>query len=278
MWFDRSHLSTREDIEMRMVRLPLAGLVLAVLGAASAVLVPAAPPQAAAATWFAVLQLNLCNGGDADCYQELNKGRSVPEAVGMIKRLKPDAITVNEICRDDISRIEEDTGYRGEFAAARSESSGGPYPCENGDEFGIGILTRFQAERVGEPHVYSAQDRRDEQRVYACVRYLDAAVCATHLSTEANVASQQCEELMGYADALAQEQPTVVAGDLNLKHGSRPWRPDVQDCVPDGWFRKGDGDVQHVMATARHFNFERAEIHNMSRTDHEALLVELTLR
>jgi hypothetical protein len=51
--------------------------------------------------------------------------------------------------------------------------------------------------------------------------------------------------------------------------------PDVQDCVPGGWFRKGDGNVQHVMHTDD-FTFDFTDKFGMEHTDHPAWLVAAT--
>ena len=255
---------------MSGVRVLLVGLLLV-----GAVLALPGQPRAAAATSFDLLQLNLCNSGLADCYAG---GRSIPEGIEVINRLKPNVVTINEICRDDIARMARETGYRGQFTPARDRTSGGAYRCANGQDYGIGVLaSSAEGAPVAPPSsgTYSAQDGGREQRVFICVRYSRFGVCATHLSTNGSVAIRQCWELMGHAGDLAGRQPTVVGGDLNLKYRGNP---DVQDCVPSGWFRKGDGDVQHLLATTRHFEFERTSRHDMTHTDHPAFLVELGLR
>ena len=66
--------------------------------------------------------------------------------------------------------------------------------------------------------------------------------------------------------------PTVIGGDLNMKHRGSP---DAQDCVPTGYFRKGDSDVQHIMATAD-FAFSSSRRIGMSHTDHDGWFVALT--
>ena len=45
-----------------------------------------------------MLQLNLCNSGIASCYTR----RSVREAADVIRANRPDLVTLNEICRDDV--------------------------------------------------------------------------------------------------------------------------------------------------------------------------------
>src|SRR5947209_5849069 len=60
--------------------------------------VPAKPAHAA--TPFVLLQMNLCNSGLAlSCY---TFGQSVTEAVQKIRQYRPEMVTLQEICRDDV--------------------------------------------------------------------------------------------------------------------------------------------------------------------------------
>jgi hypothetical protein len=115
----------------------------------------------------------------------------------------------------------------------------------------------------------------NEWRSWACGAALGNYVaCATHLAKESGEAAiRQCNELLrtrvpavwnasGY-------RPTVVGGDFNLKYGGSP---NIQNCVPSGWYRKGDGDVQHwFIRNELVFDFSR-EI-GMTYTDHPGWLV-----
>ena len=47
-----------------------------------------------------VLQLNLCDSGLAGCYT----GRAVRAAAEVVRGERPDVVTLNEVCRDDVSR------------------------------------------------------------------------------------------------------------------------------------------------------------------------------
>src|SRR3954471_5826586 len=90
------------DPVRRTGRRPLRRLVRAVLVASAVVLassVPAVPARAAST--FVVLQMNLCNSGMAvgSCY---SYGRAVDEAVGKIHRYRPELVTLQEVCRDDV--------------------------------------------------------------------------------------------------------------------------------------------------------------------------------
>ena len=234
---------------------------------------------ARAATPFKVLQMNLCNSGIAGCYQN---GLAVGEAVTMIRNRQPDVVSVNEVCLSDLPSLTAAVGataqYR--FAFVRNRSTGSDYQCTAGrGAYGSGIIVK-EGITSGGTGVYSAQDGGNEMRAWACalsaVRGFTA--CTTHLSTTATTALAQCRELLP-ATVLSFDptgSPTtrhVAVGDLNLKYS--PGSPtNAQNCVPSGWFRKGDGDVQHV--TARTLTFVSTQTYSMSRTDHPAFVVNYT--
>jgi hypothetical protein len=249
---------------------------------------------------FRVLQMNLCNSGLATCFRD---GKSPAEAASLVRQYQPVAVTVNEICYDDIyqpgaplpAAMREVAASNGggtyflAFQPAWNRDTGAAYECTGGrGEYGIGILARgpFLGSH-GSTGVFGAaypvQDTSDnEERAWLCLAVRGRFdVCTTHLaSTSPPVAFQQCRYLMsssvnepavpwfrhreGY-------DPAVVAGDLNLTYRGNP---DAQSCVPSGWFRKGDGELQHVMATAD-FGFVSSRAIGMAYTDHPALLVDL---
>lgn len=236
---------------------------------------------------FRALQMNLCNSGYAGCYAE---GQSIAEGAAVIRQVTPDVVTLNEMCEEDVSG--ELFGAMREtwpsdyvfwvFAPAASRNSGGPITCTNGQRYGIGILGHVPAaiwagfEFDGDRLTNQTED--NEQRAWACAYAAgNYYVCATHLENDnGDVALLQCEELMNpivpqfwgqHGGAL----PTVVGGDFNLTFNGSP---DVQDCVPPAWYRKGDGDVQHIMATDN-LTFDTSELFPMDFTDHDAWLVRM---
>ncbi|MGP4021633.1 endonuclease/exonuclease/phosphatase family protein [Saccharopolyspora sp. 5N708] len=243
----------------------------AALAAFAAVAIPVAHAQTPTARSFDVLQLNLCNSGFEDCY---SAGKSVDSAIAMIQQRRPDVVTLNEICARDITRMTNETGYLWEFTPVGDKTTGSPYACGDGrGDYGIAILTHPDLGAAGTPveRQFAAQDDGNEQRVLLCVPYSKAAACTTHLAANnAQIAAEQCRELSGIATALGAE--TVIGGDLNLLSGGIP---DVQACVPDGWYRKDDGSVQHVFAMNT-FQFERAEMLPVDGTNHPGLLIETT--
>ncbi len=243
--------------------------------------VPGGPARAG----MSVLQLNLCNSGMAGCYQG---GRAVPEAAAVITTTRPDAVTVDEICRHDLSALA--AGMRRAFPGDVTYWQFQPVhdrddslsSCVNGDQYGIGILIHRPAgspgavSRGGE---YPGQDgHHGERRVWECLYATGSYyVCATHLSAfDHDRALTQCRYLMHTAipdtrARLGGYHPTVVGGDLNLTDRGRP---NTGDCIPAGWRNTGDGAVQHVLATADHTVGSTRRI-GMRYTDHPALLVTL---
>ena len=253
---------------------------------------PAGPRLAPAATVtaalpsgvpFTTLQFNLCNSGVASCYSR-NNGRSVGEAAGIISARHPDVVTLNEVCRTDVVTTLAATmaqAFPGQqtfaqFRAAGNRSAGGAaYKCKNGDDYGIGVLGRVPGGPVTTTvfsGLYPQQDTSsNEMRAWICVAAGNVyTACTTHLvSSSGTIALQQCKQLMNtevpaIRATVGTTVPVVVAGDLNLKYGGSP---NAQSCVPSGWYRKGDGDVQHYLATAD-LVFKSSASVAMTYTDH----------
>lgn len=272
----------------RLVQMLITTLLIAV-----GVLAPITATRTAAAEpkTITVLQLNLCNSGHADCF-DLNKDKAVGEAIMKINAMnpKPHVITLNEICRKDVKTIANATGYAvgdSNFVSVlerRNDGSTTNFKCENrtgyeNEDFGIGFFVRDHGELTNAmSRAYTAQDMSSKEvRIMTCAAYQRLNVCTTHLVARAEkIASEQCKELREYAADNARRQPTVVAGDFNLKYDEKSDN-NVQKCVPGGFFRKGDGDVQHVMASG-HFEFVSRRIVKLEHTDHGGLAVTIRLK
>jgi hypothetical protein len=222
----------------------------------------AALPAGAAAT-VVVLQMNLCNSGAAKaCY---SFGAAVDNAVATIHRYRPQLVTLQEICRDDVyaargwgplakamADLYGSRQIRVSFTPARSRTTGEPYRgCVNGQEYGVAVI--YHGTR-GEIHQgwYTNQGRGGEVRAWSCATIMRGRLtgCTTHLTINREVAMRQCRELMSMLAAASWVTPQViVAGDLNL--APEPGKPsDVQGCVPPGYDRRGDESVQHMFFTA----------------------------
>ncbi|GAB3434630.1 hypothetical protein [Flindersiella endophytica] len=237
-----------------------------------------------------VLQLNLCNSGLAGCYED---GQSIPEGYDVITSKLPDVVTLNEVCRADVEvslfpsmaeMYPADWTFWA-FMPAFNRATNAPYQCANGDQYGIGVLGHVPADQwtgldaFGDIYPDQRADS-NELRAWLCTAALgNYYACTTHLASGAgSVALAQCEYLMSSVvpavwDYEGAVHPSVVGGDLNLKYQGSP---NVQDCVPAGWYRKGDGDVQHIMAT-NDLPFGSSEEIGMDHTDHPGWLVRTTV-
>lgn len=220
-----------------------------------------------------VLQLNLCHSGVAGCFT----GDAVmAKAVAVIDDVAPALVTLNEVCKGDLPWLAEQTGAVDHRFTPALKADDTPVKCKNGEAYGIGLLSWIPAEwDAPVKGVYGAQSSQTERRVWICMGYAGVVGCTTHLSTNGATALAQCKEFVGGPLATAAaDGPAVMAGDWNLKYKGSP---NAQDCVPAGFFRKGDGAVQHVIA-ADDFGFvETITIDMDGTTDHPGLEVRLTL-
>jgi len=244
--------------------------VVGVLLLLSGLLAAAAP--AAAATTVKVLQLNICHSGAAGCYTGAEP--VMAKAVSVIGSTKPQVLSVNEACSGDVARLQAAMGASQAVFVAAQRPDGTPVTCTNGQEFG-NILIVVSALAGGPPATgrYTPQDTGNEMRVWACLPAGGLSACTTHLSARSgSVALGQCKELLGRAVGLP--GPTVVSGDMNLRYQGSP---NVQDCNPAGFYRKGDGDVQHVFASNSLTFVSGTKLSMSDTTDHPAWLVTVTV-
>jgi hypothetical protein len=258
----------------------LAGQTVGVVRAARAAAAESAPPLT-----VRELQMNLCNSGEAACY---TAGRAVTEASALVRgQARPDLVTVNEVCRRDVTVAlaaamaavwpRDDIVYL--FAPAL-DTQGAPYRCQNGDQFGNGLLARVAArsQRVLDTRygVFTAQAPEREQRTFGCVALASrVTACVTHLtSVSETVAATECRVLVqGVVPVLRRAWaglPVILAGDFNL-------RDSAGACVPPSFGEAGDGGVQHVVGSDG-IRFASVVRLAMRRTDHPALLVSWSTR
>jgi endonuclease/exonuclease/phosphatase family metal-dependent hydrolase len=271
----------------RVASTALAGAVLAALAACA----PAAPPAVAAvppapvpAASVRVLQLNLCNSGIAACFT----GRSTARAAAVIAAERPDVVTLNEVCDDDVPVLERalaaavpGAATTAAFQPARDRTDGRPYPCRNGHEYGIGVVAaRPAAPGPVDAGIYPDQDPADpEERAWLCVALAGPSplgVCTTHLaSTVRAVAAAQCRHLFTVVVPRLGPAPVVLGADLNLGPGRGP---ELAACLPPGAALVDDGGEQHVVATPGFAVGERRTVDLAGTTDHPGLLVTLDPR
>ena len=233
-----------------------------------------------------VLQFNLCNSGIASCYT----GKSVAAAADVIRAERPDIVTLNEICQNDLPPLERAMAEtkRGAvvasaFKAALDRPTDSAYRCRYGQPYGIGLVARLRSTQgyrtFGD--VYPMQDPGDpEERVWLCVHAVaDFYACTTHLaSTSATLALAQCDYLLRTAIPAMRTQggpdPLLLGADLNLTPGGSP---NAQSCLTPGYRHAGDGALQYVVATPDFTVRGRKTINMHGTTDHSGLLVDLSV-
>ncbi len=231
--------------------------------------------------------MNLCNSGIAACYT----GRSVAEAAAVLRAERPDAVTLNEICRDDLPVLqaalagaEPGRHVRTAFEAATEPRTARPVRCRNGQPFGIGLLTGVRRPDRGVTRTAARLPMQDpddlEQRVWLCLHAIDHFfACTAHLSsTSAAVAIRQCryltETVIPRVRGPHPEDPLILGADLNLTdHDS----PNVQSCLPAGIVRTDDGGRQHVLASDSLVVTATRSIDMHRTTDHPGLLADLSV-
>lgn len=256
--------------------------IVAVLACALTLLV-ASPAVHASGGLLRLLQMNLCDSGDAGCHT----GRAVTEAATVIHAEAPDIVTLNEICDNDVDDLIPALAgaHPGgtvvtAFQAAVSSRTGNTVHCSNGHAYGIGILAYLPSPDPAFHRysgLYPMQEHRGENRAWLCVDappYFSA--CTTHLADDTpSVALAQCEYLLSTEiPALRTADPTapaVVGADLNL----RP--PAAEPCLPAGYARRDDGGVQEIMSSSDLAVVADQRIDLRGATDHPGLLVTLRL-
>ncbi|OLF17966.1 endonuclease/exonuclease/phosphatase family protein [Actinophytocola xanthii] len=233
----------------------------------------AAPPVAAAGPAVTVLQLNICHSGIAGCFT----GDAVmAKAVSVISSVRPQVLSVNESCSGDVARLREAMGPARAVFVAAQRRDGTPVRCVNGQEYGnIVMVAESLAGTAPATGRYAAQDSGNEMRVWACLPAGALSACTTHLSASSgSTALAQCRELLARAVTYAASAPVLVAGDMNLRYQGSP---NVQSCNPAGFYRKGDGSVQHVFASSNLAFVSGRTISMSGTTDHPAWQVTVTM-
>jgi len=216
--------------------------------------------------------MNLCLSGLAGCYGKTAYPAVLEEAVARIRDTEPDAVTINEACRNDVARIARQAGYRLSFS--RVIYLGAPLPCirpAGRGLFGDAVLTKAAVEH---------KDNRDfvaqagiERRRWLCVTTRDGVdVCTAHLNTRTPLEiagnDPQCLELTELLARRAATRTVIFGGDVN-RRGS---------CAPDGLWTRTDGSArqdpgdQQVYGSGA-LHRPSAEVLPATHTDHDFLLV-----
>jgi endonuclease/exonuclease/phosphatase family metal-dependent hydrolase len=232
--------------------------------------------QTARRTSYSVLQMNLCLSGLAGCQRY---PRVMREAIRVIRARRPNAVTFNEVCRRDVARIADRTGYRARFATVLY--AGRPLPCRSPRGRGVfGNAVLVKAEITGSVDRRFRAQADQEKRRWLCVATggRRVTVCTTHLSSRGSARARaanrrQCAEFADVLAARARRGPTIAAGDIN-RHGN---------CAPVGmWTRTDDRaaqkpGIQHAYGNRRYLRRPVARVVRARFTDHDFLHVRARL-
>jgi endonuclease/exonuclease/phosphatase family metal-dependent hydrolase len=229
-----------------------------------------------ASSAYTLMQMNLCLSGRAGCYGKTEYPAVVEEAVAGIRERRPDAVTLNEVCRRDVARIARRTGYHLRFS--RVIYGGRRLRCVRPGGrglFGNAVLTKAAIEST-ESQDFNSQSG-PERRRWLCATTRGAVdVCTAHLNTRSPIEIAghrgQCVELGALLARRASERAVIFGGDVNRR------RP----CAPDGFWTRTDSSadqapgLQHVYGS-RTLRSPSEEILPAEHTDHDVLLVRARL-
>lgn len=244
------------------------------------------PTIGAPGTAVRVLQLNLCNSGRAACYSH---GRAVSMAAALVHEHPPEMVSLNEVCRGDLRTLEQalSAGFPKAavvtaFAPAKDRQTQAPVRCQNGQEFGDGVLvvaSRPEGGARSDSGVYPAHDPQDtEERVWVCIHLATAfTACSTHTSsTDTAIALNQCRYLLDSVVPVISRRggvgPIVIGADLNL---SARGSPSPQACLPSGYQRTDDEGLQDVVVGPGLRVRGQWVLDMHGTTDHPGLLVDV---
>jgi hypothetical protein len=235
----------------------------------------AAVPPPAGST-YTLMQMNLCLSGMAGCYAKAAYPAVVEEAVARIRQARPDAVTLNEICRSDVVRIARQTGYHLRFS--RVIYGGELLRCVRPGGrglFGDAVLTVAGIESA-DGQDFEGQAGPERRRWLCVTTRGDVDVCTAHLNTRSAIEvagnDAQCAELEALLARRAAARTVIFGGDVNRR----------RSCAPDGVWTRADSSadqaagIQHVYGS-RALRSPSVEVMPAAHTDHDVLLVRAHL-
>jgi endonuclease/exonuclease/phosphatase family metal-dependent hydrolase len=251
-------------------------LIVALSGCGGSARTSGALAQEPSGSTYTLMQMNLCLSGLAGCYRKVAYPAVVEEAVARIREAHPDAVTFNEACRSDVTRIARRTGYHVRFSRViyRGERLRCVRPGGRG-LFGDAVLTEAAITRT-ESQDFEAQAGIERRRWLCVSTRVDVDVCTAHLNTRATseVAGNdaQCDELAALLARRASTRTVIFGGDVNRR----------APCAPNGVWTRTDRSadqapgLQHVYGSGA-LRSPSAEVVPAAHTDHDVLFVRAHL-
>jgi hypothetical protein len=230
-------------------------------------------------TRYSLLQMNLCLSGMAECFEDTRYPKVVEEAIEVIVARKPSAVSFNEACSGDISRIAAKTRYHVRFAPVLVRGQRLPCVTPAGrGVFGNAVITR-ESIRSSTDRAFAAQVGGQERRRWICVKTVaQVSVCTAHLSTRGPRAGRaahqnQCAQFAGVLASRDRHGAVIAAGDINHHEG----------CAPAGVRARTDArgsqlpGRQHSYVSAEEFRPPRVQIVPAAYSDHDFMLTSTSL-
>jgi endonuclease/exonuclease/phosphatase family metal-dependent hydrolase len=225
---------------------------------------------------YTLMQMNLCLSGLAGCYGKVAYPAALDEAVARIGETHPDAVTVNEVCRRDVTRIARRAGYHVRFT--RIIYDGERLRCVRPGGrglFGEAVLTR-EAIKTSESHDFQAQAGPERRRWLCVSARVDVEVCTAHLNTRSPVEvagnGEQCDELAELLARRGSARTVIFGGDVNRR----------DDCAPSTAWVRTDASagqapgLQHVYGSDE-LRLPSTQVVPAAHTDHDVLIVRARL-
>jgi endonuclease/exonuclease/phosphatase family metal-dependent hydrolase len=238
-----------------------------------------------------LVQFNLC--GNACTADDADK---VGAVVAAVTGFRPDAVSLDEVCRPQLNEIREGIGDRGWAMSGRFMVTK-PHGCRGPVDYGIAVMTR--AAIVDADHVtYVAQSAgTPERRGLLCVRAdvggRPTRVCTTHIvaGDEDRTGDLRRRQIASAALRLSTyPTPVVLMGDFNR----RPTEPAMGALYAPSHRRAGHGvfdevdqgagacrcgagtlhsgaKVDYIFVTARDFEVLDAAVVPVTFSDHDLL-------
>jgi endonuclease/exonuclease/phosphatase family metal-dependent hydrolase len=222
------------------------------------------------------MQMNLCLSGLGSCYVKTAYPAVLDEAVARIRELRPDAVTVNEACGNDVALIARRTGYHLSFS--RVIYGGKLFACIHPGGrgvFGDAVITRAPVESA-QSQEFETQAGIERRKWLCAATRAGVDVCTAHLATRDSIEvaanGPQCAELGALLARRAVAGPVIFGGDVNRD----------PSCAPKGFWTRTDTSaqqdpgIQHVYGTGA-FRSPSAQVVPATHTDHDFLLVRAQL-